>query len=203
MKNFQSKQCYAFTLIELLVSTTIILLLILAAVPSYDKVQSKNRVQSGGEVIQNCVSRAKSLALAPETNAGNLISYSATLYARTFTQTSTANPNECIVYENTQTGSAIASTKIDTYKMRNNIRISPFILNSSAVDQFTYTFENQNHGLATREYDVNGNPNPSAELNDFSTEDEKLNCLQIKFFYQTGEILLEKLGTIDSTGVCI
>lgn len=201
MKNNQTIKYSAFTLIELLVSTAIILVLILAAAPSLDKVQSKNRLRGGAEILQNCVSRAKSLALAPETNTNNLESYTATLYASTFGPTVSASPNQCLVYENYNDASP--SKLIDTYRLSNSVQISPFIVNNNTLDQFNYTFENKNHGLATRKVDANGNPSPNDEMNDFSVQDEKLNCQQLKFFYETGEILLEKLGIMDSLGSCI
>lgn len=200
MKNTKNIKYSAFTLIELLVSTAIILVLILAAAPSLDKVQSKNRLRGGAEILQNCVSRAKSLALAPETNTSDLESYTATLYASTFVSTASAGPNQCLVYE-VYKNITTTPKLIDTYRLSNSVQISPF--NNTTPDQFTYTFENKNHGLATRKTDPNGNPDPTNEMNDFSVQDEKLNCQQIKFFYETGEILLEKLGIMDSSGSCI
>lgn len=196
MKNTKNIKYSAFTLIELLVSTAIILVLILAAAPSLDKVQSKNRLGGGAEMLQNCVSRAKSLALAPETNTSDLESYTATLYASTFASTASASPNQCLVYE-VYNDPATPSKLIDAYRLSNSVQMSPFIVNSITLDQFTYTFENKNHGLATRELD------PNDEMTLFSVQDEKLNCQQLTFFYETGEILLEKLGIMNSSGSCI
>lgn len=201
MKNTKKIKYSAFTLIELLVSTAIILVLILAAAPSLDKVQSKNRLRGGAEMLQNCVSRAKSLALAPETNSTNLKSYTATLYASTFVATASARPNQCLVYE--LYNDTTTPKLIDTHRLSNSVQISPFIVNNPTPDQFTYTFENTNHGLATREVDTNGNPSPNDEMTLFSVQDEKLNCQQLTFFYETGEILLEKLGIMNSSGSCI
>ena len=200
MNNHRVTKYSAFTLIELLVSTTIILLLILAAAPSFDKVQSKNRIRGGAEILQYCVSRAKSLALAPETNSSNLVSYLAILYD----VTDPTKPNQCEVYEKTS-GTPPILTLVDTYKLSNSVRISHFIVNGATLAQSTYTFEfeNQNHGLATRVLDPSGNPDPNNEMTAFSVQDEKLNCQQLKFFYETGEILLEKLGIMNSSGLCI
>lgn len=195
MKNFLNKN-FAFTLIELLVSVSIILMLLVAAMPNLNKVQSKNRLRSSGEIIQNCIAQAKSFALAPDTDVNNLIYYKAVLYSKNYIPpipNQDDQPNRCLVYQYDDN-----NTKIMTkFKLSNNIRLSRFTVNSATLDTFTYYFTAENHGSATREANVNN------EMSEFSVEDEKLDCQQLKFFYETGEILLEKFGTMNLSNQCV
>src|SRR3989338_5219615 len=59
------KHLTGFTLIELIVTSAIILLLIVVAAPSYDRVRAHNELNLSGQKLQNCIDQAKSLALGP------------------------------------------------------------------------------------------------------------------------------------------
>lgn len=173
-----------FTLIELLVSTTIILLLILFTVPSYDRVRSKNLLETNGQKIQGCFMKTKALALAPEREVKNLEYYGLTVYS----EKKSASPNQCLVQFKTKIDDD--SQTIDDLQTIETISIPAEVAivlpNGAAEHSFKFSPELRG-GLE----DDPGSPST------IILKDDNNRCLNLNISKTVGEITFGKIGEID------
>lgn len=165
-----------FTLIELLVSTSIILLLIGASTPSFNRLKNRNQVRTNAQQLQNCVHEARGLALAPETTDQNLISY----YALWNNE---IQPNTCTIYRNYYQDTEIIQEEVSSYKLTGDLESS--LTNKKQI----YEFETNKQGKVKDRVDL---------ANQFFLIEKGSECLNLRFIKESGIILLEDSGIIDT-----
>ncbi len=176
-----------FTLIELLVSTSIILLLIVSAAPSYSRVRSRNDLRLAAQNLQNCFSQARSLALGPRTGDEGIDPYDSQI-------SQVSNQWRCQIRIN------FDSDKNGIIESSNAISDLPIILSSglnlrqannpNSLSNLSYRFDPDDLGKADP-----GIPLPN--ITNLYLNDSSNICLNLRFVYETGELLLEDLGNVS------